>query len=148
MGIAADAGSAQLSHIRLINWTESWLDRAGVGRSALGRALQRTETGPGKRRILQSIAGTFPGRALLHKWGRADSPRCPLCDAPVESQCHIQCLCPRLDRARTAAHHQIAVCLWSEIKRRQRGARGDFKIVPETQVSDIRDLSPTSGSAS
>ena len=125
-----------------MNWTENWLARAGMGRLILGLVLQCLETGPGKRRILQTIAGTFPGRSLLHKWGRAESPRCPLCDAQSESQCHIQCLCPRLERARTAAHHYIARCLWSEIERRQRGKRDDFTLVPELQMSAIRDIAP------
>ena len=93
--ILADAEPVQLTDTRLMNWTENWLARVGMGRSILGLALQRLETGSGKRRILQTIAGTFPGRALLHKWGRAESPRCPLCDAECESQNHIQCLCPR-----------------------------------------------------
>jgi len=92
--------------------------------------------------ILQTIAGVFPGRALLHKWGRVDSPQCPLCGALSESQCHIQCVCPRLERARTAAHHLIARCLWSEIELRQRGSRHDFTIVPEAQVDSIRDFAP------
>ena len=125
-----------------MNWTESWLAREGMGRSLLGTALQHMETGSAKRRILQTIAGTYPGRALLHRWGRADSPQCPLCDAQAESLCHIQCLCPRLEGARTAAHHQVARCLWSEIERRQRGPRDDFTLVPETQVSDIREMAP------
>ena len=142
--IPAGPDPAQPTNTQLMNWTESWLAREGMGRSVLGTALQRMETGPGKRRVLQTIAGTFPGRALLHKWGRADSPRCPLCDAQSESQCHIQCLCPRLDRARTAAHHQIARCLWKEIERLQRGAREDFTLVPELQVSDIRGTARTS----
>jgi len=116
--------------------------RERMGRSTLGAALKRTAVGPSKRRILQTIAGVFPGRALLHKWGRVDSPQCPLCGALSESQCHIQCVCPRLERARTAAHHLIARCLWSEIELRQRGSRHDFTIVPEAQVDSIRDFAP------
>ena len=133
---------------RPMNWTENWLARVGMGRTWLGTALQHMETGPAKRRILQTIAGTYPGRALLHKWGRAESPKCPLCGAQAESQCHIQSLCPRLEGARTAAHHQVARCLWAEIERRQRGPRDDFTLVPETQVSDIRDIAPARCSSS
>ena len=140
--ISADADPVQLSGARTMNWTESWLACEGMGRSLLGTALQHMETGSAKRRILQTIAGTYPGRALLHRWGRAESPQCPLCDAQAESLCHIQCLCPRLEGARTAAHHQVARCLWSEIERRQRGPRDDFTLVPETQVSDIREMAP------
>jgi len=133
---------------RPMNWTENWLARDGMGRTWLGTALQHMETGPAKRRILQTIAGTYPGRALLHKWGRAESPKCPLCGAQAESQCLIQSLCPRLEGARTAAHHQVARCLWAEIVRRQRGPRDDFTLVPETQVSDIRDIAPARCSSS
>lgn len=127
---------------RRMNWTENWMARQGMGRSTLGAALKRIEISPGKRRILQTMAGMFPGRALLFKWGRADTSHCPLCNAQSESQCHIQCVCPRLERARTAAHHQIARCLWSEIERWQRGARDDFTIVPEVPIDEIREVAP------
>jgi len=62
--IPAGPDPAQATNTQLMNWTESWLAREGMGRSVLGTALQRMETGPGKRRVLQTIAGTFPGRAL------------------------------------------------------------------------------------
>lgn len=137
-----ESDSAHHTDTQLMNWTENWLSREGTGRLVLGKVLHQLEIGQDKRRILQTIAGKFPGQALLHQWGRADSARCLLCNAQSESQCHIQCLCPRLERARTAAHHQIARCLWSEITQRHRGARDDFTLVPETQVSDIRDLAP------
>ena len=52
---------------RLMKWTENWLARDEMGRTWLGTALQDMETGSAKRRILQTIACTYPGRALLHK---------------------------------------------------------------------------------
>jgi len=127
--------------IKLMNYTESWLVREGQGRSMLGQLLNSMEIGLSKRRILQTIAGTFPCRALLHKWGRADSPKCPLCDAATETQCHVQCLCPQLREARIAAHHQIATCLWSEITEKQESkSRHCFTWAYETRVDEIRNI--------
>jgi len=122
----ADEALAHINPPRLMNWCETWMARQGAGRSLVGAALQSFETDSRKRRILQTIAGMFPGRALLYKWKRADSPVCLLCNSDRETVCHIQCRCPRLEAARTAAHHQIAQFLWSAIKKRQRGNRDDF----------------------
>lgn len=91
-----------------------------------------------------------PCRANLHKWDRADSARCILCNADSESLCHIQCLCPQLQAARIAAHHQIAHCLWSEISQRQRASGNYFSMVIETQIDEIPYISsiPTALAAS
>jgi hypothetical protein len=133
-----------------MNYTESWLAREGQGRSILGKLLRGMVASSSKRRILQTIANTFPCRANLHKWDRADSARCILCNADSESLCHIQCLCPQLQAARIAAHHQIARCLWSEISQRQRASGNYFSMVIETQIDEIPYISsiPTALAAS
>ena len=125
-----------------MNWTETFLTRQECGRSLLGAALAQMETDAGKRRLLQTLAGTYPCRSLLHRWGRADSAQCPLCGALSESQSHIQCLCPSLEEARIAAHHQIARCLWTAIEHGGRSMQSNFTMAPETQVDAIRELAP------
>ena len=68
-----------------MNWTATFLTRQECGRSLLGAALAQMETDAGKRRLLQTLAGTYPCRSLLHRWGRADSAQCPLCGALSET---------------------------------------------------------------
>ena len=55
---------------------------------------------------------------------------------------HIQARCPRLEGARTAAHHQIARRLLAEVERRQRGDREDFTLETEVEVRAIKDMAP------
>ncbi|NBO64558.1 MAG: hypothetical protein EBU88_06900 [Acidobacteria bacterium] len=138
----ADADLALLSPPRLMNWCETWMARQGMGRALIGAALESMETDSRKRRVLQTLANMFPGRALLHKWNRVDSPTCSLCNSGRETVCHIQCQCSRLEAARTAAHHQVARCLWSVISKWQRGNKDDFTIADEVEIRNIRDLAP------
>ena len=81
----------------------------------LGQVLSKMGIGTAKKQVLQSIAGAFPGNALLHKWGMVASAACALCGAPAETQSHIQCLCPALKDARIRAHHNLAHRLWKGI---------------------------------
>ncbi len=57
---------------------------------------------------LQSIAGAFPCKAVLHK--------CAVCSHPAEPQSHVQCSCPVLKEARIRAHHNLAQRLWKGIR--------------------------------
>jgi hypothetical protein len=127
---------------QMMNWTENWMDRMGMGRSVLGDSLRRLAIGARKRRILQTIGGTFPCQATLHTWGRADSVTCLLCNQAPENIAHVQCRCARLEAARTAAHHSIAQCLWAQILKYQQSREGDFHLSEETSVGHIRDLAP------
>jgi len=53
----------------------------------------------------------------------------------------VQCLCPQLQDARIAAHHQIATCLWSEITEKQESkSRHCFTWAYETRVDEIRNI--------
>ena len=63
-----------------------------------------------KKRLLQSVGFQFPSRALLHQWGKEDSPNCPF-SHERESLGHIQSRCKVLEKQRIAAHHMI----WREI---------------------------------
>ena len=92
--------------------TGSWLLRPDQGRSMLGQVLSKMGIGKAKKQVLQSIAGAFPGNALLHKWGMVASAACALCGAPAETQSHIQCLCPAPKDARIRAHYNLAHRLW------------------------------------
>ena len=123
----------------LMNVCESWMIRDGMARSELGAALQHLATSGKKRRVLQTIGGTFPCQDNLYKWRLADSALCPLCSAAPEKIWHIQCCCRRLEGARTAAHHLVARCLWAEIAKRQRGPQADFLLREEVEVRDIRE---------
>ena len=60
---------------------------------------------------MQTIAGFFPCRALLHRWGNAPYPQCLLCNGAAETVAHSQCLYPALKNARIAAHHAIAALI-------------------------------------
>ena len=88
--------------------TASWLLRPDQGRSTLGKVLGEMKISTAKKQVLQSIAGSFPCNAVLHKWGIVPSAACALCGDPTETQSHIQCLCPALQDARIRAHHNLA----------------------------------------
>ena len=68
-----------------------------------------------KRRTLQSLAGMYPGNAILYKWKLAPSPACTLCGSPAETMAHIQCICPALKEARIRAHHNLVERLWKRL---------------------------------
>ncbi len=72
-------------------------------------------TDAAKRRVLQTLAGAFPGNALLFKWKIRPSGACDLCGAPAETQAHIQCVCVVLKGARISAHHNLAGMVFSAI---------------------------------
>ena len=85
--------------------TTAWyamVDEAGPG------ALRTMRTDAAKRHVLQTLAGAFPGNALLHKWKLRASGSCGLCAYPAEMQAHIQCVCPALNRLSIVAHHHLA----------------------------------------
>ncbi len=88
--------------------TAAWMLRPNQGWSTLGQVLWEMRISTAKKQVLQSIAGAFPGNAVLHKWHIISSPACTLCGHPAETQSHIQYLCPALKEARTRAHHNIA----------------------------------------
>ena len=57
---------------------------------------------------MQTIARTYPCRALLHRWGKAPSQQCLLCGGESESVAHVQCWCPTMREASIAVHHALA----------------------------------------
>ena len=105
-------GSVAPAHIPL---STAWLLRPDQGRSTLGGVLGSMKITPRKRRILQSIAGTYPSNAVLFKWKRTNSPACLLCGGASETLAHIQCRCPALKEARIRAHHTLAAMLWGRL---------------------------------
>ena len=50
------------------------------------------KTSANKRRILQSLAGTYQFNAILFKWGSLPSPACTMCCCDNESLSHVQCI--------------------------------------------------------
>ena len=98
---------------REMNWTESFLAREACGRELLGDALARMRNSSQKRKLLQTIANTFPTESKLFQWNRiSPSPTCRLCREGIETLCHLHCLCPALKNARISAHHFVWGVLW------------------------------------
>jgi len=92
-------------------FTESFLRRPHSSRDLLGACLADSSFPDGaKKRLIQSVSLQFPCRALLHQWGKEDSPNCPHCNER-ESLGHIQSRCKILEQPRITAHHMI----WREI---------------------------------
>ena len=87
--------------------TARWLLRPQQGRQYLAKEMTRLRYSAIKRRLLQSIAGSFPCQAVLYKWGLSKSPACLLCGAQSETLAHIQCWCPALKERRIRAHHAL-----------------------------------------
>ena len=58
--------------------TESFLRRPHSSRDLLGACLADSSFPDGaKKRLIQSVSLQFPCHALLHQWGKEDSPNCP-----------------------------------------------------------------------
>ena len=92
-------------------FVESFMRRPHSSRDLLGACLADSLFPDGaKKRLMQSVGLQFPCRALLHQWGKADSPNCPFCKEK-ESLGHIQSRCKALEKPRITAHHMI----WREI---------------------------------
>ena len=101
--LKVSVGEAEDTNRTELNRTEMFLSRPNDGRELLGSYLQGPLT-KHKRWLVQSITNTFPNRQNLHLWKRADSNLCS-CGKAVETNAHIQCLCPLLGSARISAHH-------------------------------------------
>ena len=77
--------------------------------------MMRMRTSTAKRQVLQTLAGMYPGNALLYKWGLIPSPACALCGQPLETQAHIQCVRPALKAERIRVHHGLTELPWGSI---------------------------------
>jgi hypothetical protein len=122
---------------RGVSLTAEWLLRPEQGRSHIGRALAGMRIGAKKRRLLPTLAGVFPCRALLHRWGKAPSPQCLLCGQGNDTVAHIQCWCPILKEARIAAHHAIAARILLML---QTQFNSQWHFHPELAVSSLRAI--------
>ena len=116
--------------------TATWMLRQGHGRELLGKVLGEMRISTSKKQVLQSIAGSFPCNAVLHKWKIVQSAACALCGHPAETQSHIQCSCPALKEARIRAHHNLAQMLWKGIS----DATKQWVIAVEQTVSGLLGL--------
>ncbi len=110
--------------------------RPNQGRSTLGHVLGEMRISTSKKKVLQSIAGEFPGNAVLHKWHKISSPACTLCGHPVETQSYIQCVCPVLKETMIRAHHNIAKRLWQGIMAAVKG----WVVTTEQTVAGLQGL--------
>ena len=102
--------------VRPVPITTAWLLRQNQGRQVLGKTLHGRKNDSAKRRILQTLAGAFPGNALLCRWTLRATATCELCACPAETQAHIQCVCPALKGARIAAHHTLAGMIFDTVR--------------------------------
>ena len=116
--------------------TTAWMLRQDQGRQVLGRILRGRKPDSAKRRVLQTLAGVFPGNAILCRWKLRATATCDLCACPAETQAHIQCVCPALKGARIAAHHTLAGMVFDWI----REARGGWDVHRELTVSGLRGI--------
>jgi hypothetical protein len=114
----------------------AWMLLSNKGLSTLGQVLGEMRISTAKKHVLQSIAGVFPGNAVLHKWRIISSPACTLCGHPAETQSHCKCLCLALKEARFLAHHNIAKRLWQG---REAAAKG-WVITLEQTVAGLQGL--------
>ena len=142
--MAADRVATELSRQRLrrdgaarpVAITTAWLLRQDQGRQVLGETLKKLKTDSSKRRVLQTIAGAFPGNALLCRWKLRSTATCDLCSCPAETQAHIQCACPALKGARIAAHHTLAGMIFDTV----REAGGGWDIHRELTVAGLQGI--------
>jgi hypothetical protein len=91
--IAMELGRPRIKRngtVRPVTLTTAWLLRQDQGRQVLGRTPSTLKTNSMKLRVLQTIAGTFPGNALLCRWKQRTTAACDLCACPAETQAHIQ----------------------------------------------------------
>jgi ribonuclease HI len=137
--IAVELGRPRIKRdgtVQPVTLTTAWLLRQDQGRQVLGRALSTLKTNSMTRRVLQTIAGTFPGNALLCRWKQRATAACDLCACPAETQAHIQCVCPALKGARIAAHHTLAGMVFNAI----RAAGGGWDVHRELTVAGLQGI--------
>jgi ribonuclease HI len=144
MQVAADSVATELCRqrwgtdgtARPVAITTAWLLRQDQGRQVLGKTLKQLKIDSFKRRVLQTIAGVFPGNALLCRWKLRNTATCDLCSCPAETQAHIQCVCPALKGARIAAHHTLAGMIFNTV----REAGGGWDVHRELTVAGLHGI--------
>jgi len=94
---------------------EQFLSRAGENREYLGAWMSTSKDFSKVRDVLLACA-CWHGNSKLYQWKCRPSPHCSLCSAANETDCHIQCICPQLQRPRIAAHHGIWVPVFQKIE--------------------------------
>ena len=99
-----------------LNATEDFLARTGESREFLGTWLASCKDSI-KIRDVMLACSSWQGNQKLHQWRCKQSPQCVLCKARIETDCHIQCLCPNLQSARISAHHGIWVPLFHKVRK-------------------------------
>ena len=137
--IAVELGRPRIQRdgsVQPVALTTAWLLRQDQGSQVLGRTLSTLKTNSMKRRVLQTIAGTFPGNALLCWWKQRATAACDLCACPAETQAHIQCMCPALKGARIAAHHTLAGMVFNAV----RAAGGGWDVHRELTVAGLQGI--------
>jgi hypothetical protein len=57
--------------------------RPNQGRKIIGAVLTRMKVASAKRQVMQSLAGMYPGNALIFKWGLKPFPEAISCVHPL-----------------------------------------------------------------
>ena len=97
--------------------TQKWLSRPNMGRALLGKELLQLAYTSTCKRALQTITHTYPTQTSLHRWKKATTLVCQLCErGEPENLAHLQCSCPATKEARIAAHHAMWRSLVTKIK--------------------------------
>jgi len=96
--------------------TELFLCREGQNRHFLGSWLSECKDSRMVQSVLMACGDFYPCHAKLFQWKLRNSPGCSLCHDPYEDSCHIQCVCPLLERSRIQAHHSVWCLTFSKIQ--------------------------------
>jgi ribonuclease HI len=100
--------------------TSDWMLWQRAHRHTLGKVLSKIKPGQQQKVVLQAISNVFPTQVNLHRWNglKHTSTNCPLgCGEGAETFSHIQCVCPKLQAHRIAAHHKIWKSILTDIQK-------------------------------
>ena len=82
---------------------------------------------------MQHVGRILPLNGYLHRIQRHKTGHCPWCPGERETQAHFQCLCPKFEPHRTAAHHKIVNAVLASLKESTKG----FQFWHETTFQDL-----------
>ena len=115
-----------------------WMLWKNASRQALGKAISKLPKGKKSRVVHQAISNIYPTQVNLHRWKPSEriSKQCPIgCGAAAETFAHIQCICPKLQNSRIAAHHHIWKGILDNIASNY--PHSDYILIREAILEDV-----------